>query len=133
MTSAATPGPLSLGVQIPQSAAWGLGEGVSCSSESPAGPAPGPRRVHPGPRKGMREESRGLWGERRSVPHPSTSVLRDPEVPEEVGRGPGVGAGSSGDAAGTRTLAQQCRVCHHQRLLLFPAPFLTDSKVKSKT
>lgn len=32
----------------------------------------------------------------------------------------------SSDATGTRTLAQQCWVCHHQRLLLFPALFFTD-------
>lgn len=62
------------------------GKGVSCSSESPDRPAPGPP-------KGMKEESRGLRGERSSVPHPNTSVLRDREIPDEVGRGPGVRAG----------------------------------------
>lgn len=133
MTSAATPGPLSLGVQIPQSAAWGPGEGGELQQREPCRPRPrSPPSAPRSPQGDEGGESRALGRKALSAP-PTTSVLRDPEVPEEVGRGPGVGAGSSGDAAGTRTLAQQCRVCHHQRLLLFPAPFLTDSKVKSKT
>lgn len=65
---------------------------------------------------------------------PPTSLFGNHEVPDGVGRkGLGCGARRSRDAAGTRTPAQQCQVCHHQRLLLFPARFLTDSKVKSKT
>ena len=54
-------------------------------------------------------------------------------MPDGAGRAWSVEPEGSRDAAGTRTPAQQCQACHHQRLLLFPAHFLTDSKVKSKT
>lgn len=73
----------------------------------------------------------GLLGEALGAPPRHLSL--ETTMPDRAGRAWSVEPEGSRDAAGTRTLAQQCQACHHQRLLLFPAHFLTDSKVKSKT
>lgn len=72
----------------------------------------------------------GSW----EAPHPDTSAHGNNGAPDSVGRkGLEWELEGSKDTTGTRTLTHQCWVCHHQCLLLFPAHFLTDSKVKSKT
>ncbi|CAI9167174.1 unnamed protein product [Rangifer tarandus platyrhynchus] len=73
----------------------------------------------------------GLLGEALGAPPRHLSL--GTTMPDGAGRAWSVEPEGSRDAAGTRTPAQQCQACHHQRLLLFPAHFLTDSKVKSKT
>lgn len=144
LRSVATPsGPLSLGVQSPPAVPLPFPQDWEDGATSSAAAArafkaqpqvPAILTRSPEGDEGGESGAGGFLGERPWAPHPRTSPLRDHNVPDEVGGTAwSVELEGSRDATGTRTLAQQCWVCHHQRLLLFPALFFTDSKVKSKT